>query len=166
MTINSDGCASYYPWHVPRPHGGQRKTGAITRSYLTLWKLPRILVPQCLLIEGGVVPCEFIDIFLDNSQEECGCWNSLWSIECLCSFSVVALVSVLLLISRRMFRTRCSRRSRRGSEGFYMQTLNEGIGGDGITFLSGTHLRLLALRTHVAYSGPLFKLWLLCSAVL
>ena len=41
----------------------------------------------------------------------------------------MALVSVLLLISRRMFRTRCSRGSRRGSEGFYMQTLNEGIGG-------------------------------------
>ena len=63
MTINSDGCASYYPWHVPRPHGGQRKTGAITRSYLTLWKLQHIVVTQCLLIDGGDFPCEFIDIF-------------------------------------------------------------------------------------------------------
>ena len=44
MTINSDGCGSYYPWHVPLQPGGQRETWPGTRSYLTFWKLQHILV--------------------------------------------------------------------------------------------------------------------------
>ena len=84
--------------------GGQRETWPGTRSYLTFWKLQHILVTQCLPKEGGVVPCKFIVYFVVRSQEECGWWKSGWSPERLCSFSLLTLVSVLLLISCRTFR--------------------------------------------------------------
>ena len=116
--------------------------------------------------------CEFIDFFLERSQEKYGCCKCGWSPDLLCSFSVLALVSVLL-ISNRM--SRCSLRSRRWSKGCYMQTLNRGGSGcwvcsGGITFFSHAHFRLDALvprsRNACSHSNSYCKtiLWPSCNA--
>ena len=169
MSIESDGCGSCFPWHVPLKTGRQKETSSATRSYLTFWKLLHILVTHCFSICCGMRIYRF---FFWKEAKKSMDVVSVAGLQTYYAVLALALVSVLL-ISNRMHR--CSRRSRTGSRGCYMQTLNHGGGGcwfcsGGVTFFSHAHFLLDALvvrsRKPCSHSNSYCKiiLWPSCNA--